>query len=205
MSKPPAGYFERIFSIDCETTGLNFNTDDPSIGHQAVSWGIVVADTRTLKPIEELYVEIKWNEASLESRLADKKFGKFAEGIHGLTFDHLEKHGVDEEDAVCDILELFQKYNANGVVRTLGHNVHLFDLPFLRSMLRRHQVELKFGNRHYDTNSGGFMCFETYTSNELFELCGHDPRGSHNALDDAKMALDCARQMRIMMNSLLGD
>jgi DNA polymerase III epsilon subunit-like protein len=200
------GYFETLLTMDCETTGLVVNGDDPSVGHQAVSWGLIVTNAQTLKPIEEMYVEIKWNEDSLEARLKNPSFGKKAETIHGLTFEYLEKNGMDEEDAVGTIGEMILKYwGPTGNIRTLGHNVHMFDLPFFRSMFRRHGLELRFGNRHYDTNSGGFMAFETYTSDQLFELIGHDPRSAHNALDDARMALDSARTIRTLINNALGE
>lgn len=202
----PVGFFDKLLVADCETTGLCFNCDDPSIGHQALSWGLIIADAHTLKPIEELYVEIKWNETSLETKLKDKSFGKRAEEIHGLTFAHLEANGMDEEDAVVEMGELILKhFGPDTCVRMLGHNVHTFDMPFLRSTFRRHGLELKFGSRHYDTNSLGFFNYETFTSDELFSLLGYDARGAHNALEDARMALGCARKTRQIMNSVMGD
>lgn len=201
----PKGSFDHLLVADAETTGLHFQHDDPSVGHQAVSWGLIIADSQTLKPVEELYVEVKWNEASLERRMKDKTFGKRAEEIHGLTFQHLEKHGLDEEDAVMEMGELILKYfGTNTCVRMLGHNVHTFDMPFLRSMFRRHDLELKFGSRHYDTNSLGFFNYETYTSDQLFELMGYEARDAHNALDDARMSLGCARKTRQIMNQVMG-
>lgn len=202
----PRGHFDFLLAIDCETTGLTFGSDNADEGHQAVSWGIVVADAATLKPVEELYVEIKWNAQSKAARKKDPTFGKRAEEIHHLTYDYLEKNGIDEEDAVAKIGELILKYWGPEVsIRTLGHNVHLFDLFFLRSMFRRHGIELKFGNRHYDTNSIGFANFGTFTSDELFEKVGFEARGAHNALDDAKMALESARRIRVIFQSAIGE
>ncbi len=84
------GYSRFILPMDCETTGL-YKGDDPSIGHQCVSWGMIVADTETLQPVEELYVEIKFNEHSLAARDKDSSFGEYAANkIHGLTYEHLE-------------------------------------------------------------------------------------------------------------------
>ena len=43
--------------MDCETTGLAINRDDPSydpendIEYQSVSWGLIVADAATLDPL----------------------------------------------------------------------------------------------------------------------------------------------------------
>lgn len=200
----PRGYFQYLLAFDCETTGLAFNTDDPSIGHQPVSWGLIVADAETLKPIEELYVEIKWNEESKKRRQENPSFGKKAEQIHGLTYEYLEQNGISEEEAVVQILNLIVKHWGTDVsVRTLGHNGTTFDLPFFRAMLRRHDFELKFGNRHYDTNTVGFVNFGTYTSDDLFDAVGFDTRENHNALEDARMALEAARIIRTIFRSVL--
>ena len=204
-TKKPVGYFKHILAIDCETTGLSFSTPDPSIGHQAVSWGIVVADADTLKPVEELYVEIKWNEESKATRKKDPKFGTFAEGIHGLTKDHLEKNGIEEEEAVVQILNLIVKYWGPSVcVKCLGHNVHMFDVPFLRAMCERHGITLKFGNRHVDSSSLGFGTLGTYNSDDLFKAVGFDARGDHNALADAKMALESVRRIKAIWKKVVG-
>jgi DNA polymerase III epsilon subunit-like protein len=197
----PKGYFQYLLAIDCETTGLNWDDDDPSNGHQALSWGIIVADAKTLKSIEELYIEIKYNDDSRLMKQTDPEFGIYAADIHGLTFDYLEKNGISEEEAVLKIANLILKYwGPTSQVKTLGHNVHVFDVPFLRSMFRRHGIEIPLGSRHYDTNSIGFATTGAYISDALFETMGFDPRGSHNALEDAKMALESARRVRVLWN-----
>lgn len=201
----PKGYFEHLLAIDCETTGLDWDGDNPSNGHQAVSWGIIVADAKTLKTVEELYVEIKYNEASRNARAADPEFGVGAANIHGLTFKHLEEHGISEEEAVVLIANLIIKYwGPTSQVKTLGHNVHVFDVPFMRAMFRRHNIDIPFGSRHYDTNSIGFATVGAYVSDALFETMGFDSRGSHNALEDARMALESARRIRVLWNAKVG-
>jgi DNA polymerase III epsilon subunit-like protein len=199
----PRGYFQYLLAMDCETTGLCTNQDDPTHNpdtgerHQAVSWGLIVADSTTLKPIEKMYVEIKWNPTSKKQQKADSQWGTRAEQIHGLTQAYLEKNGVDEEDAVVQMGEMILKYwGPTGNIRCLGHNVHTFDMPFFRDLFRRHGVPLKFGNRHYDTNSIGFATFMTYNSDDLFEAVGFEHRGDHNALTDAEQALESARIVR---------
>jgi len=202
--KKQAGYFEKILAIDAETTGLDFNNDDPSNGHQAVSWGIVVADTTTLKPVEELYVEIKWNQESKQRRMDDPRFGKKAESIHGLTFEYLEEHGMEEKDAVLAIANLIIKYwGPTNRINCLGHNVHVFDVPFLKSLFRRHKLDVLFSSRHCDSNSVGFTTVGAYTSNALFETMGFDPRDSHNALEDAKMSLESCRQISVLWKEMI--
>lgn len=206
----PRGYFEKLLAIDCETTGLCYNSDSPVYNpkteerHQALSWGVIVANSMTLKPIEKLYTEIKWNEESLLQRQKNPAFGKGAEKIHGMTFQHLEENGVDEEQAVEQIGTLILKHWGPTVsIRCLGHNVHMFDLFFMRDMFRRHGIELKFGNRHYDTNSLGFTLLTTWNSDELFEYMGFPKREDHNALDDAMMALESARRLRVTFQTMV--
>ncbi len=207
----PRGYFQKILAIDCETTGLCFSNDSPVYNsttgerHQTVSWGVIIADAATLKPIDELYVEIKWNEESIRQREENSKFGTFAEKVHGLKKAYLDENAGTEEDAVLEIGELIMKHwgPTNSIV-TLGHNVHLFDLPFIRDMFNRVGVPLKFGNRHIDTNSIGFVNWNTFNSDDLFGLLGYEERGDHNALEDIKQALDAARTSRILFKSMIG-
>ena len=193
----PRGYFQKVLAIDCETTGLAVNADDPSYNpktkdeYQSVSWGLVVADADTLKPIEKMYLEIQWNGESV--------WDKRAEAIHGLSREHLEKNGFTESEAVEAIGTLIMKHwGPNVSIRLLGHNVATFDMWFLRRLFRSQGIELKFGSRHIDTSTVGFVNWKTYTSDELFSLIGFDDRGKHNALDDALMSLESARVTRLL-------
>lgn len=203
----PRGYFERILAIDCETTGLCFGTDspvhNPKTGerHQTVSWGVIVARADNLKPVEKLYVEIKWNEESKRQRADNPEFGKYAEKVHGLTQKHLEQNGVTEEEACILIGNLIMKYwgPENNIV-TLGHNVHRFDLDYMRDMFRRQGIELKFANRHVDTSSIGFCTWNTFNSDDLFDAVGLEERGDHNALEDIENTLHAARVTRLIFN-----
>lgn len=193
--KPP-GYFEILLAMDCETSGLNFNAVDPSEGYQSIAWGFVVADAHTLKPIEKLYLEIKWDGKSTWSPQAEK--------VHGLSKEHLKENGVTSEEAAIIIGNLILKYWGPTVsIRTLGHNVATFDLWFLRRLMEENGITLNFGNRHVDTSSIGFVNWEVFTSDQLFDAVGLEERGVHNALDDALMALEAARRTRVLFQSLL--
>lgn len=198
----PRGYFEKILAMDCETTGLAINKDDPSYNpdtgkeYQAVSWGLVVADAQTLQPIEKMYIEIKWNGISTWDNRAQK--------IHGLSKEHLEKNGFTELEAVEAIGTLIMKHWGPTVrIGTLGHNVATFDLWFLKRLFRHHNIELSFGSRHVDTSSIGFVNWNTFTSDALFSMVGFDDRGDHNALDDALMSLESARITRNIFTTCL--
>lgn len=209
------GYFKYLLAMDCETTGLSFNTETPvfnnDIGerHQALSWGLIVADSETLEPVERLYLEVKWNQYSIEQRKLDPRFGRQAEEIHGLTREYLDSNGVTEQEAIEQIAnKLIIPYwgwgNGMSNIRTLGHNVHTFDLPFFRDLFVRHQINLPFGNRHFDSNSVGFVTLNTKSSDELFDLIGYQQREGHNALEDAEMALGACRMIRKVVQKTLG-
>lgn len=206
----PRGYFEKFLAIDCETTGLCFGTDNPVHNpqtgerHQSVSWGAIVVNAHTLTPIEELYVEIKWNESSLVQRMNNRNFGKDAEKIHGLSLEYLEENGVEEEEAVIQLGNLVLKHFGDSGIRLLGHNVITFDRLFFKDLFSRHDIELKFGNRYIDTNTLGFVCYETFNSDELFDIVGV-VRKEHNALEDAKASLKVAQVTRKLFKTMLED
>ena len=153
-----------------------------------------IEDASTLKPIEELYVEIKWD--------GESGWQAGAQKAHGMTKEYLEENGMTNEEAVMAIGSLISKHFADGKICLLGHNVVTFDIWFLKRLFRKFDIELKFGARHIDTNSVGFVNWETFNSDDLFELVGFDQRGKHNALDDARMALEAARQTRVIFKSV---
>jgi len=198
----PRGYFEKLLAIDCETTGLAVNCDDPSYNtatkdeYQAVSWGLIVADAQTLKPIEKMYIEVQHNGVAIWDNRAEK--------IHGLSREHLNANGFTEAEAVEAIGSLIMKHWGPTVnIKTLGHNVTTFDVWFLKRLFRKYKIDLKFGGRHIDTSSIGFVNWETFNSDDLFQMVGFDARESHNALDDATMALEAARVTRLLFKNCL--
>lgn len=194
--KKPRGYFENILALDTETTGVAIGQLDPTTRadgeyYQMVSAGFIIADVKTFKPIDKLYVEIKWNgESRWESR---------AEGVHGLSKKYLEKNALSEEDAVVEIGQfLLKHYSPESDLRLLGHNVATFDRYFLSHLFERHGIKLKFGNRHIDSFALGMTLLEAYNSDDLFEALGMQARESHNAMEDTEMTLKAVRMMKKM-------
>lgn len=202
--KKPRGYIEKFLVIDAETSGMAFNEDDPSYNsktgetYQAVSWGLIVASAQTLKPIEELYVEVKWD--------GESKWEKRAEQVHGLSLAYLEKNGVSSEDAAVQIGSLIlNHWGPDSPVHLCGHNVMTFDAYFLRRHLRMHGLNPRIANKSIDTNAIGFATFHTHNSDDLFEAVGlpeRDP-GKHNALDDARNALQAVRVVRTLFTQCI--
>lgn len=199
MSNKPRGYIDRVLFIDAETSGLAYSSKDPSYDeatgetYQAVSWGMVVADAKTLKAIDKLYVEIKWNGESTWSKEAQK--------VHGLSLKYLEQNGITEEEAVVEIAGLILKHwGTDGVVCLGGHNVATFDKFFLVRLLEQFGITIKFGSKTIDTNAIGFAVFATHNSDDLFETVGLPPRDpeKHNSLvdaDNARRAVLAVRQL----------
>jgi DNA polymerase III epsilon subunit-like protein len=197
------GFFSKVLAMDCETSGLNHKSDDPSDGYQAVSWGLIVADAATLSIIDKLYVEIKWNGLS--------KWDSKAELVHGLSIDHLNKNGLSEDDAIVEIANFIYKhwdpeseFSSQRCVRCLGHNVATFDVWFMRRLFRQYELKFVTGNRFIDTSTLGWAVFKCFDSDQVFDIVGVK-RNAHNALEDAKASLTVVRAVRAMARELLGD
>lgn len=188
----------KIFAVDCETTGINFKSTDLSQNYQAISWGIVASDTKDFKPIEELYVEIQYDKSTY-------KWDVGAERVHGLSRDYLKEYGKTEEDAVIEIAEFFLKHigSVDEPITLLGHNVAVFDRLFLLKLLRRYDLPFKITHRCLDTFSLSMGTIQEEDSNSLFERMGYPVRESHNALDDAKMALKVYDDLFTVWNAVL--
>lgn len=195
MSKK--GELTYLLGLDCETTGVAGGCDDPSYNpktgetYQAISWGLVVVDSKTFKQKDSLYVEIKWDQQST--------WNSKTENVHGLTKSYLDQNGLDQEDAVVEIGSFILKYFDNTAIVPIGHNVH-FDVAFMRSLMRLYDIDIRFANRMVDTNSLGLTLVNSFTSDELFEKLGYNDRDCHNALEDIKMTVEAARAMKLVFD-----
>lgn len=201
--------FDFLLGLDFETTGVCVKNDDPLHNkrtgerHQAVSGGFIVIDAKTYKPIEKLYLEIKWNDESHRQVNKNFEFGQYAVNIHGLSMDYLDINGVDEEEAVMQIANLIIKYwGTSSPLNCLGHNVH-FDIRFLKDMFERHSLELKFSQRHVDSFTIGQVLWNAYNSDELFNLLVDTKRKKHNALEDIEMTLASIKTSRDLFGQFL--
>lgn len=198
--KYPKGHFDKFLVIDCETSGLNLDTrtNDVTDGYQSVSWGLIVSDLKTLKPIDELYIEIKWDGVS--------KWNLKAEEIHGLSKEYLDKHGVDEQEAAETIaLFLAKHFEPEDTIVCMGINVARFDIPFLSKLLNKFDFPFHFSHRAIDIFSYAVLTLGTFTSDELFETLGIKRAKQHNALEDARCTLKACRLINKIVKDALGD
>lgn len=188
------GYFDYLCVIDTETSGMSYNTLDPSAGYQIVSVGAIIVDANTLEEVDSLYLECKWNGASTWSDGAEK--------VHGLSRAHLDANALDEEEFIATLAEwLYSYYPPDGnpqqrAIKFAGQNIRSFDHYFIKNLFDKYSLPLRTGSRFVDTSSIGYAVFGCYDSNELFRLVGNDDRTNHNALDDARKSLDAIRMAR---------
>lgn len=189
-----SGYFEYLCVMDTETSGLNYNSLDPSDGYQIVSFGAIIVDANTLEELDSIYLECQWN--------GDSMWSDGAERVHGLSKAHLDECGLAEEEFVATIAEWLYSYfppdgDANQrAIKFAGQNVRSFDHYFVKNLFDKYKLPLRTGSRFVDTSSLGYAVFGCYDSNEVFKLVGNDDRDAHNALDDARMSLDVIRMAR---------
>lgn len=189
--------FTKFLAIDCETSGMSFG-DDPSVDHQMVSVALIVSDVKTYKELDTLYLLIKWNG---ESKWSDK-----AQEIHGLTKEYLEEHGVDEEEAVIQIVEFIMKhFPTTKPITLMGHNVVSFDKPFLRSILRKFDITLKFSHRALDSFPVGLLAVSAFDSDDLFKNLGFPARKEHSALEDIQLTLKAFRILNKLFRQCIDD
>lgn len=177
--------FEKFLAVDCETSGMSFG-DDPSVGYQMVSIGLIVSDVTSYKELATLYIEIQWN--------GESTWNLQAQAIHGLTQEYLEENGVTEEEAAVLIVEfIMEHFDITKAITLMGHNAANFDKPFLKALLRKFDINLKFSHRTLDSFPVGFLAVGAFDSNELFEKMGFPPRKEHNALEDIRYTLKSYR------------
>ena len=63
---------------------------------------------------------------------------------------------------------------------------------------------MKFAHRQYDSNSIGWATIGSFTSDAFFSTMGFNTREAHNSLEDANMALESTRRLRVIWNDVVG-
>lgn len=192
-SKHSPGKF--ILSIDWETTGSSFRSLEETFKRfQGIAFGAVIANSETFEPIKTLYREIKYN--------PKYEWTQEAEAIHGLSQEYLEDK-LSEEEAAIDLAEFIYDIFGTSKVMFLGHNP-LFDIEATRQLLVPYNVMPELFHVILNTSAAGFITIGKYRSNDVFNFFSGENRDKHNALDDALLALETARNIRLLMNVALG-
>lgn len=173
-------------AIDWETSG--YSLPDYAAKHQGLSFGAIVFDVKTFEPIESVYHEIKFDPIYEWSDGAAK--------IHGLTKEHLAKHGITQEEAALVLGNLAIKYWATTEdIMLLGHRV-AFDKAFTKQVTEKYGINLNYHPTMLDTAVMGTILLETSKSDDIFALLGMPPRTTHNSLEDIMYTLDSAKKMK---------
>lgn len=183
-------------SFDWETTGSDWEYKFSTHKYQGITLGMVIFDFANLMPIADKYIEFKFD---------SEKFiwTKEAEAIHGLSIEYLRQNGLSREEGLVQVLEFLLKwFGPDPVIPVLGHNVE-FDIAFMQELFQSHELHFKPAHRKFDTASISQVLFGNSRSDFLFDTLGLDKRGLHNALDDAKLTLEAARRLRLIMNDTL--
>jgi len=192
------GYFNKLLAFDVETSSIcKTNRANPAENCQIVSIALIVADAITYEAIDKLYLEIKWNGTSVWS--------PEAEAVHGLSKEYLEINGIDEEEAVLQIGTFVMKYwPLNTRIHALGHNLVGFDIPFLRQLFDKFDMELSLTNRNVDTFTLINVLLEEYNSEDGFQKIGLKERTTHNALEDIEFTLETVRRIKLLWKAKVG-
>lgn len=185
-----------VLFVDWETTGATFGGDS-SKEFQGISIGAVVAKTDTWEEVDNFYSLVKFDSSKF-------KWTEEAAKIHGLSMEKLEKEGYSQEDVATAFLEFIFKYFGTGKVMFGGHNEE-FDRRFTNQLFnsvgiefsieKSGQFETHIPVHHVTINTAslGFVTFRLFKSDLLFTALGTPERAEHNALDDARAALNvCA-------------
>lgn len=171
--------------IDWETTG--YSIPNYAQFHQGISFGAIIFDVRSLEPVEELYLEIKYD--------PKYKWEAGAERVHGITQAHLKQYGVTQEDAAAQLCNLIIKYIGTEDVMLLGHRVH-FDREFTKQLTKTIEVDLSYHPTTIDTASLSTALMEMSKSEDVFQTLGMPPRQNHNALEDIRYTLASVKRMK---------
>jgi oligoribonuclease (3'-5' exoribonuclease) len=106
-----------------------------------------------------------------------------AEGVHGLTREHLEKNGISQQEAAVELCSLVMKFMGDGEVPVLGHRVY-FDKAFTDQLTNTIEIQLPWHPIMFDSCSLSSLMLEQTSSDALFDMMGLPPRSAHNAMED---------------------
>lgn len=173
-------------AIDWETSGYSY----PNFAskHQGISFGAAIFDLKTFDVVESIYQEIKFKADEYE-------WSPGAEKVHGLSRQHLDEHGSDQENAAISLAHLVHKFIGSTDIILLGHRVY-FDRDFTNQLMATVNMEFQYHPTVIDTLSLGTIFLEVTKSDEVFSTLGLPARGLHNSLEDILFTLESVRKMK---------
>jgi hypothetical protein len=195
--------------IDWETTGADFapGLEGTFKKYQGISFGVVIADNVTFEELDSLYVELKFDDTKYQ-------WTDGAENIHKLSREYLAENGVEREDGLAQLIEILIKHFGESVISfgdteptskvcIGGHNVD-FDIKATEQLFKDFGFNLGVHHVKLETSGASFIAIGEYKSNTVFEFFnGGGQRGTHNALEDARLALGAARGIKQLVQAAL--
>lgn len=176
-----------LLCIDYETSGIDVRENK----HQPISCGAIIVETKTLKAVDEIYLECQFIYDRFE-------WSNQAEGTHGLSRDHLRSQYTMNEAATKLFGFLVPYFKKRDAITLLGHNP-AFDANCLNIWMSEINVKLRTSFRKLDTFSLGFGLFGAEDSDALFKLVGVK-RSKHNSLEDAQATVAALQLSRKVGN-----
>lgn len=173
-------------AIDWETSG--YSVPHYAKEHQGISVGALIFEIATFDIVETLYLEIKFDDTKY-------KWEEDAERVHGLSREHLAKHGVTQQEAATQLATMILKYIGTDKIVALGHRV-FFDIEFTNQLMSSVDFELNWDPIKLDSAAIALTFLGVNKSDELFELMGMPPRGSHDAMEDIVFTLSSVKAIR---------
>ena len=172
-------------AIDWETSG--YSVPNYAASHQGISFGALIFDISDFSIVETLYLEVKF----------DPKYtwDEGAEKIHGLSREHLEKHGVTQQQAAEQLAALVLKYIGMDKIVALGHRV-FFDIAFTNQLMESVGFEFNWDPIKIDSAAIALTFLGVNRSDELFDMMGMPPRAEHNSLEDIIYTLESVKGIR---------
>lgn len=180
-------------AIDWETSGADYSDSEELIKkYQGISFGAIIFDTETFEEVDSLYQEIKFDSTKYQWMME-------AQAVHGISQEYLETQGTDRETALVHLMEVLIKWMGPkpDKIMFLGHNVR-FDILFTKQLFNDFGLELTPYRLNLDSSVVGYVAAGLYKSDDVFDVFADSERGdgTHNALDDCRLALTAVRNMR---------
>jgi len=184
-----------ILVLDVETTGSTFASYEETFSKfQAIAFGAVVATSDTFEEVASLSFKVKFD--------PKYEWSEGAEKIHGITREQLEVEGLEKEEAAAELAEFILNHFGTGKVMFANHNPW-FDIEAMRQLLAPYGVMPDLHHVVIDTSSLAFGAIGKYRSNDVFPFFNGERPDIHDALGDARMALNVLRGIREIVNSVL--
>jgi len=169
-------YVENYVVFDLETTGLNPQTD---------------------KIIELSGVRVRRG-------LVEDKFSTLVNPClpippSATRINHITDKMVQNAPLLRNALEAFLDFIGNDIL--VGHNIHSFDLPFLRNSIRQ-ELERTVENNYIDTLYLAKRCLPGRSHYRLTDLAEHfqiETKGAHRALNDCLMNQQCYEKLGALL------